>query len=185
MRILDDLLDPVRRFVETEAWNLVQVTEGKLKDRDALYLYLCPRDGSIFHESQPYTAVRISDATWDILYVGQSKELRKRHGKHLEQLATCKEHQLKSLLEEAIQGNPEASVSRLNLSHPLFVEQVQERSARIPGYPHCRADCKRSIGWSLTTHLAWIPCADHRLRRRVEDALIAVLAPPLNWQRMT
>lgn len=173
--LLDSLQPSVKRWIQANFPAPVPRTcTRQLPNRPALYLYTCKRQHSHFGLSYSFADIDIQGSKFDVLYVGETERLRDRHNQHMQQVGTCRVHTLRRLICGVLPHKPCATVRDCDLQSEIFKNAVARG-------PHKQTDLKDSIGWSLVSSLSWVECADVPARVRAEKALIATLAPPLNW----
>lgn len=181
--LLSLLLPSVRKWVEDTFPKLCDVKLFNVGTQRALYLHLCRRRDSPFLRVRPFVALTLPGGQWDILYVGQTGRFKQRHDQHMSQIDTCKRYSLSELLVNGLQSDPRFTVNEINMESPDALSKIGKRQNDFPTDTNNREACRNSIGWSLASHVTWIDFSDIKSRLRVEETLIAVLQPPLNWLR--
>lgn len=150
----------------------IDINTGTFNSDPVLYQYLAKHD-----EKLHCPTVTLGSEKWDVWYVGETSDFRRRHLQHLQQVGTCRQYHLVDLLS----GFP--SVRDIDMSSPAVSQKVAARQKHFPQDTHNLTACRNSIGWSSVTHVSWVNATDKELRLRAEEAMIAILGPKLNWLR--
>jgi hypothetical protein len=170
--MLDMLVPYLTNWVESAFPTPIDIHAGTFPADPVLYLYLAKHD-----EALQLPSATLGNEQWDIWYVGETDNLKRRHLQHLQQVATCQLYRLVELLSGV------RCVTEIDMSAPTVLSKIAARQQDFPEDKHNRTACRNSIGWSALTHVVWIGATQMESRVRAEEVLIAVLRPPLNWLR--
>ncbi len=136
----------------------VDIKAGTFPPDPLLYLYLAQHD-----EKLRFPTITLDRSKWDVLYVGETDHLRRRHLQHLQQIGTCKLYNLVGLLSGF------RSVREIDMGSPIVSHKIAARQKDFPDDKHNYTACRNSIGWSAVTHMSWINATD------MEDSRISRL----------
>lgn len=154
------------------------VDEMQFKDQKALYMYL--QKANERSKAGLNSIMKIAGECWEILYIGESGGMNKRAIQHKEQIRTCKDYNLWSLLSK--HGRADEIYWDSAHAKELLRKRKREfsRNKTSDNYRNSDKYCKKSAGWSLATHVTHIGISELKLRRRIEYFLIGIVLPRLN-----
>lgn len=170
--MLDVLIPHLTTWMERAFPTPVDIKADTFPSDPVVYLYLAQHD-----EALQFPAITLDRRKWDVWYVGETNDLRRRHLQHRQQVGTCELYRLVDLLSGF------QSVREIDMNSPTVSHKIAMRQKDFPDDKHNYTACRNSIGWSAVTHVSWIRATEMESRVRVEEAMIAVLGPPLNWLR--